>query len=130
MSAGFANGTGYIMPSMHVGMWTPNFSGIVFLRFARSGPPRPHRAAGRRSAYRARPQRTRLIRRRADAPDVIRRRQHGAVHTVGDLTGEAQRLRPLHAEQNRHVPRARDVVETNVVEIEAFAVKSEPLAGK
>src|SRR4026207_795614 len=24
MSEGFAKGTGYIMPSMHVGMWTPN----------------------------------------------------------------------------------------------------------
>src|SRR5688572_10411589 len=24
MSDGFAKGTGYIMPSMHVGMWTPN----------------------------------------------------------------------------------------------------------
>ena len=24
MSSGFAKGTGYIMPSMHVGMWTPN----------------------------------------------------------------------------------------------------------
>src|SRR5262245_42636419 len=24
-SEGFAKGTGYIMPSMHVGMWTPNF---------------------------------------------------------------------------------------------------------
>src|SRR5687768_11759532 len=26
-SAGPANGTGYIMPSMHVGMWTPNLMG-------------------------------------------------------------------------------------------------------
>ena len=26
MSAGAANGTGYIMPSMQVGMWTPNLT--------------------------------------------------------------------------------------------------------
>ncbi len=29
MSSGFANGTGYIIPSMHVGMWTPNRSGVA-----------------------------------------------------------------------------------------------------
>ena len=68
-------------------------------------------------------------RRLTHAPHVRGRGEDSAVDAVGDLAGQAQSLRPLDAEEDRHVARWRGL-EGDAVHGEALAAEGQPLARK
>src|SRR5262245_32216387 len=86
MSAGRAKGTGYIMPSMQVGMWTPNLSGIAS----------PSMRAGNRTpaASRLLPRGPELCADARDLPSDVGSARHDGHHGVEPRLGQAAEPRP------------------------------------